>query len=189
MRHPLGPALSLVLTLASAPPVLAQSSPSAAREVETRSLAQYRAEQRAGARRLAKFDDLDFNVYTNQRWDLLKRSHAPDVLVHYPDGHTTRGLPKHVDELKGQFVFMPDTRIRIHPVRVAGGEWTSVIGVLEGTFTKPMPLGGGRFAPPTGKKLTLTMCTVGHWNNKGVMDEEFLFWDNATFAKQIGLSK
>ena len=189
MRNPSGFALTLALTLVLVPSVLAQSSPSDARKVAARTLAQYRAERRAGTRRLAVFDDLDFNVYTNQRWNLLKRSHSRDVLVHYPDGHTTRGIPKHIDELKGQFVFMPDTRIRVHPIRVAGGEWTSLIGVLEGTFTKPMPLGGGKFVQPTGKRLRLTTCTVGHWNKAGVMDEEYLFWDNDTFAKQIGLSK
>jgi hypothetical protein len=31
------------------------------------------------------------------------------------------------------------------------------------------------------------MCTVGHWTD-GVMDEEYLFWDNMTFMKQIGLA-
>lgn len=31
------------------------------------------------------------------------------------------------------------------------------------------------------------MCTVGHWKN-GTMDEEYLCWDNATYAKQLGLS-
>jgi len=32
------------------------------------------------------------------------------------------------------------------------------------------------------------MCTVGHWKN-GVMIEEFLFWDNASFMQQIGVSQ
>jgi hypothetical protein len=31
------------------------------------------------------------------------------------------------------------------------------------------------------------MCTVGHWKN-GVMDEEYLFWDNQTYMKQIGVT-
>jgi hypothetical protein len=31
------------------------------------------------------------------------------------------------------------------------------------------------------------MATVGHWKN-GVMDEEYLFWDNLSFMKQIGLA-
>ena len=138
--------------------------------------------------RLAKFDTLDFEVYSNQRWDRFKESHAPDILVHYPDGHTTKGLDAHIEELKPMFVFAPDTHIKVHPVRTAVGEWTSVIGVMEGTFTQPMPIGGGKTIAPTGKHFTLPMCTVGHWKN-GLMDEEFLFWDNQSFMKQIGLGQ
>jgi hypothetical protein len=86
------------------------------------------------------------------------------------------------------FVYAPDTRIREHPVKVASGEWTSVIGVMEGTFTKPMPIGNGKTIPPTGKPFKLVMCTVGHWKG-GVMDEEYLFWDNMTYMKQIGVTQ
>jgi hypothetical protein len=53
------------------------------------------------------------------------------------------------------------------------------------TFTKPMPTGDGKTVPPTGKSFTLIMCTVGHWKN-GVMDEEYLFWDNHSYMKQVG---
>ena len=31
---------------------------------------------------LKTFDDLDFNVYTNQKWHELGKSHAQDVIVH-----------------------------------------------------------------------------------------------------------
>jgi SnoaL-like polyketide cyclase len=85
------------------------------------------------------------------------------------------------------FVYAPDTRIKEHPVKIASGEWTSVIGVMEGTFTKPMPMGDDKSIPPTGKAFNLVMCTVGHWKD-GVMDEEYLFWDNQTFMKQIGVT-
>jgi len=40
---------------------------------------------------LEKFDDLDYNVYTGQKWDELGRSHHRDIVVHWPDGHTTKG--------------------------------------------------------------------------------------------------
>jgi hypothetical protein len=33
------------------------------------------------------------------------------------------------------------------------------------------------------------MATVGRWNTQGTIDEEYLFWDNATYAKQIGIGK
>jgi hypothetical protein len=32
--------------------------------------------------------------------------------------------------------------------------------------------------PPTGKPFKITMCTISHWNNKGVTDEDYLFSDN-----------
>lgn len=123
-----------------------------------------------------------------QKWDRFHESHAEDILVHYPDGHTSKGLQAHIEELKPMFVFAPDTRIRTHPVKFGSGEWTSVIGVLEGTFTQPMPIGGGKTIAPTGKPFKLTMSTVGHWTKAGVMDEEYLFWDNQDFMKQIGLA-
>jgi hypothetical protein len=80
------------------------------------------------------------------------------------------------------------SRILTHPVKVADKEWTSVIGVMEGTFSKPMPVGDGKFIQPTGKAYKIVMCTVGHWTN-GTLDEEYLFWDNLTFMKQIGLAQ
>ena len=107
--------------------------------------------------------------------------------MHWPDGHETRGIEKHIEDLKGMFVYAPDTRIEVHPVKFGSGEWTSVIGVMEGTFTKPMLAADGKTVPPTGKPFKLEMCTVGHWKD-GVMDEEYLFWDNLTFMKQIGLA-
>ena len=136
---------------------------------------------------IATFDDLDFNVFTNQKWDELSRSHAKDILVHWPDGHTTKGIEQHIKDLGALFVYAPDNRIRVHPVKFGSGDWTCVIGVMEGTFTKPMPIGDGKTIPPTGKSYKLPMCTVGHWKD-GVMDEEYLFWDNQTFMKQIGLA-
>ena len=152
-------------------------------------LAKYQTAEKMTDALLKKFDTLDFDVYTNQKWDRLTESHAKDILVHYPDGHTSKGLAAHIDELKPMFVFAPDTNIKTHPVRFGSGEWTGVIGVMEGTFSKPMPIGGGQTIPATGKAFKLEMSTLGHWTKDGVMDEEYLFWDNQTFMKQIGLGQ
>lgn len=137
---------------------------------------------------LARFDSLDYDVFSNQKWDLLNVSHANDIVVHWPDGHTTTGIAKHIEDLKAMFVYAPDTRIEVHPIRFGSGEWTCVTGIMKGTFSKPMPIGGGKTIPPTGKKFEIPMCTVGHWKD-GKMTEEYLFWDNAEFMKQIGLAK
>ncbi len=137
---------------------------------------------------LDNFDDLDFNVYSGQKWDQLGRSHDKDIIVHWPDGRTTKGIDPHIDDLKAMFVFAPDTRIKEHPIKIASGEWTSVMGVMEGTFTAPMPIGHGKTIAPTGKTFKLSMVTIGRWVGT-TMTEEWLFWDNAAFMKQIGLAE
>lgn len=151
-------------------------------------LTRYQAAEKIAKAHIATFDTLDFDVFTNQKWDRIKESHSADIAVHWPDGHLTHGIERHIADLKAMFVYAPDTRIQEHPVKIADGEWTSVIGVMEGTFTKPMPIGDGKSIPPTGKAFKLIMCTVGHWKN-GTMDEEYLFWDNQSYMSQIGLGK
>jgi len=140
------------------------------------------------AEHLAAFDDLDYNVFTGQKWAELHKSHSKGVLVHWPDGHTTKGIEKHIEDLKAMFVWAPDTRIKEHTVKLGQGAWTAVIGVMEGTFTVAMPIGNGKTIAPTGKAYKINMATIGHWTD-GVMDEEYLFWDNQEFNKEIGLGK
>ena len=133
---------------------------------------------------LTTFDTLDYTVFSNQEWVRLHESHSHDIKVNWPDGHFTTGIDKHIEDLKA------DTRIKQHPIRFGSGngEWTCVTGVFEGTFTKPMPIGNGKFIQPTGKKFSMPMCTIGHWKD-GIMIEESLFWDNMTYMNQIGLGK
>lgn len=137
--------------------------------------------------RLRRFDSLDFQFYSSQRWDSFAISHDPNIKVYYPDGTVTTGLfPQHIDMLTPLFAFAPDTKITSHPVKFGSGDWTAVIGEMEGTFSKPMDLGNGKTIPPTGKKFKLTMSTIGHWKD-GKMIEEYLHWDNHSMMKQIGL--
>ena len=137
---------------------------------------------------LKVFDTLDFDVFSNQKWDRLKESHSKDIVVTWPDGHETKGIDKHIADLKALFVFAPDIKISEHPIRFGSGSWTTATGVMTGTFTQPMPIGDGKSIPAIGKNFALGMVTVGHWAN-GTMDHEWLFWDNADFMKQIGLDK
>ena len=138
---------------------------------------------------IATFDDLDFNRFSKQDWDGFKFSHTQDVLVHWPDGHTTKGLKKHLEDMKYMFSYAPDTRIEDHPVKVGRGEWTAVYGNMSGTFSKPMKMPDGKIIQPTGKKFKLAMSTFCHWTKDGLFDEEFLFWDNQAYMTQIGLGK
>jgi len=140
------------------------------------------------AKNLQTFDTLDYTVFSNQQWVRLHESHAKDIKVNWPDGHYTIGIERHISDLKYMFVYAPDTKIKIHPIRFGSGNMTCVTGVMTGTFTLPMPIGDGKFIQPTGKTFTLPMCTVGIWKN-GVMIEEYLFWDNQTYMNQLGLGK
>ena len=137
-------------------------------------------------KRLKTFDTLDFDVFSNQKWDRLHESHSADIVVTWPDGHETKGIDKHIADLKALFVFAPDIQIKTHPIRFGSGAWTSVTGVMTGTFTQPMPTPDGKSIPPNGKRFAIGMATIGHWTGK-TMDHEWLFWDNKDFMKQIGL--
>ena len=137
---------------------------------------------------LVTFDTLDFIVFSNQEWTRLHESHAKDIKVNWPDGHFTTGIDRHIEDLKAMFVYAPNTSIKQHPIRFGSGNMTCVTGVMTGTFSAPMPIGGGKFIQPTGKSFSLPMCTVGIWKD-GIMTEESLFWDNQTYMNQLGLGK
>jgi SnoaL-like polyketide cyclase len=179
--------LTAVTALATglAAPILADDN--AAMTAALAELAQRQADEAKIAEHLNTFDVLDFEVFSNQQWDRLHESHADDVIVHWPDGRTTIGIDVHIEDLKAFFVFAPDTKIETHPIRIGQGEWTGVVGEIKGTFSEPMPIGDGQFIQPTGKSYSLTMATIGHWTEAGNMSEEYLFWDNDSFYKQIGL--
>src|SRR2546429_9995835 len=105
--------------------------------------------------RLKVFDVLDFDVFSNQKWDRLSESHAKDIVVTWPDGHETHGITRHIADLKAMFVYAPNIKIAEHPIRFGSGDWTAVTGYMTGTFSQPMPIGGGKTVPPTGKSFRL----------------------------------
>ncbi|MCW1919740.1 ester cyclase [Rhodobacter sp. KR11] len=163
--------------------------PFAAQADDAADLQAYREAEKLGQQHLATFDTLDFDVFTGQKWDRLKESHGANVRVHWPDGRVTDGIDAHIADLKYMFSFAPDTRILEHPVKLQDGEWTSVVGYMEGTFSQPMKLADGTEIAPTGKPYRIAMSTVSRWGKDGTMEEEYLFWDNQSFMAQIGLGQ
>ena len=133
---------------------------------------------------LQTFDTLDYTVFSNRDWKRLHESHAKDIIVHFPDGHSKVGIEQHIKTLDAMFVYAPDTRIEEHPIKIGSGNITAVMGYMLGTFTEPMPIGDGKFIQPTGKSFKLPMATIGIWKD-GVMTEEYLFWDNKSYMDQI----
>ena len=113
-------------------------------------------------KRLKTFDILDFDVFSNQKWERLSESLARDIVVTWPDGHETHGIEKHIEDLKALFVYAPDLKISVHPIRFGSGDWTAVTGYMAGTFSQPMPIGDGKSISPTGKAYKIQMATFGH---------------------------
>ena len=137
---------------------------------------------------LETFDELDFEVFSNQDWARLHLSHAENVIVTWPDGRVTNGIDVHIEDLKKLFIHAPDTRIKIHPIRIGAGKWTAVMGVMEGTFTNPMPTVDGDAIAPTGCTFAVNMATIAVWE-QGRMIHEWLFWDNQTYLRQLGFDQ
>lgn len=112
---------------------------------------------------LETFDALDFEVFSSQDWARLGESHAPNIRVHFPDGHYTDGIGTHTADTGAWFQWAPDLRVDAHPLRLAKDNLTAVTGVEKGTFSKPMPDGKGGTIAPTGKAFTIDRVTVGIW--------------------------
>ncbi|KEY59216.1 ester cyclase [Serratia sp. DD3] len=178
-----------VFSAENKPDDFSATSDAKAPERINKTLKEFKTERENVEKNLRNFDDLDFNVYSHQKWDEMNRSHAEDIIVHYPDGTVTYGLKDHLERSKKIFAFAPDTENPIHHVRIGQGNYTAVTGVWRGTFTKPMVLSDGTVIQPTGKRFEIEMATIGRWNDKGTMDEEWLFYDDYTFMKQLGLLK
>lgn len=138
---------------------------------------------------LKRFDQLDFEAYSERKnMKLFRDIHCPDVKVVFPDGRTTQGIDQHVTDIDGLFNGTPDSRITAHPIAFGSGEWTVTTGVMEATFSEPMETPDGKTIAPTGKKVKMPMATIAKWKN-GCIAEEHLFWDNAEYMKQLGLTK
>jgi ketosteroid isomerase-like protein len=136
---------------------------------------------------LNRFDELDFQAFSRHDWDLFNQIHTADVLVTFPDGHQTRGIRQHDQDMQAMFAWAPDMKVVSHPIKFGAGERTAVTGVLSGTFTRPMVFSDGTMITPTNKSFSIPMCTIASWQGDQI-SEETLFWDTAAMMEQMGVS-
>jgi predicted ester cyclase len=139
-------------------------------------------------RNIELFDIADFEFFSKQDWPRFATSHTEDVHVVMPDGREVNGMKAHMSDMVDLFTSFPDMTIEEHPIKVAEGDWTAVVGTISGTFTKPMVLSDGTSIPPTGKKARMRMATFARWKNDQIA-EEILFWDRAEWMRQLGITK
>ena len=86
------------------------------------------------------------------------------------------------------FKTFPDNHLdnRPYKVLIGQGDWTCSIARFTGTMKGPMTGSDGKQYPPTNKSFEVDFCTVAHWQN-GEIVEENLFYDLVGLMKQIGL--
>ncbi len=123
---------------------------------------------------------------SGNKWEELHKSDSADLKVHWPDGHVTVGLQKHIGDLDSMFAFAPDARIDGQPTTTVNGDWTTVVRVAAGTFTQPYSTPDGKTVAPNGKPFKIWIATITHADG-GVVNEEYLFWNDKTLKNQIGI--
>jgi hypothetical protein len=74
-----------------------------------------------------------------------------------------------------------------YPIQFGGGDWTTVITRATGTFTGDMALPDDKVIAPTGKAFDVTFATTAK-RDGDLLLEEFVSWDSALQAQQIGLA-
>ncbi len=133
------------------------------------------------------------DAWNGQDWETFKKRHAENVAVYWPgQAEPTKGLEAHHKEAVEYFTSFPDNRVENRPyITMFGqGDWTCTIAIHTGTHKGPImgPETGGNVIPPTNKKFRVEFCTVAHWNRKGEILEERLFFDLVRMMRQLGLA-
>lgn len=129
------------------------------------------------------------DAWNNQDWDTFRKRHTENVIVRWlGQSEPTRGLNAHRNEGIEMFKIFPDNHVENNPYKMlfGQGDWTCSIAIFTGTHKGPMT-SEGKTIPPTNKKFQVDFCTVAHWKN-GQIDEENLFYDNIGMMKQLGLA-
>jgi hypothetical protein len=67
---------------------------------------------------------------------------------------------------------------------IAQGDWTCTIADFTGTMKGPMTIADGTVIQPTNKAFRVDFCTVAHWKNSEIVEEN-LFYDLMGMLTQI----
>ena len=137
--------------------------------------------------RLMKEGDGAFNRHDAAYFEA---AHHPNMVAH------VMGSPEPIEgrdalraALDGMVRAFPDMHVHNdpYPVQFGAGDWTTVIGKVTGTFSGEMVQPDGTVVPGTGKAFEIDLTTTARWEGE-VMVEEWVFWDSALMARQIGLA-
>lgn len=127
----------------------------------------------------------------NQRdFDGMAAVHHPDMIAHVPGSAAPiRGRTAHAATMQQMFDCFPDVHVDNdpYPIQFGSGDWITVVTRCRGTFSGAMVLPDGTAIAATGKAFDLDFATTARWEDD-LLVEEFVFWDSALQAQQIGLA-
>ena len=146
----------------------------------------YETEKALEEKNLDLYDEMDLVAFSNHDIEHIDRLHADDVKVINPDLSEVHGIEQHGKDMESILTTFPDLVIESHPLKFASGDWTAGLAISRGTFNNPFKLPDGTEIPPNGNKFVQAMITLAKWED-GKIIEEYLFYDNMDFMKQLGL--
>jgi ketosteroid isomerase-like protein len=115
------------------------------------------------------------NAWNSQDWDTFNERHADDVAVFWPgQADPTKGVHDHRQESIEFFKMFPDNHLVNNPYKIliAEGDYTCSVADFTGTLKGPMKDLDGKMIEPTNKTFHLEFCTVAHWKNGKILEED-----------------
>lgn len=115
--------------------------------------------------------------------------HHPHMIAHVTgNAQPIYGRAAHSAAMEMFFRMFPDVHVENdpYPIQFGGGDWTTVVSRVTGTFTGEMNLPDGTVVPATGKAFDVEFAQTVKWDGDQVI-EIAAFWDAALQARQIGL--
>ena len=120
----------------------------------------------------------------------MNATHHPDMIAHVTgSAEPIYGRSAHAAMIEQMIRIFPDVHVDNdpYPIQFGSDDWITVITRATGTFTGEMIRPDGNVIAPTGKAFDLTFATTAKWDGDRMI-EEYVFWDSALQAQQIGLA-
>jgi hypothetical protein len=116
--------------------------------------------------------------------------HHPDMIAHVTgSAEPIYGRASHAAMIEQMLRIFPAVHVYNdpYPFQFGSDDWITVITRTTGTFAGEMILPDGNVIAPTGKAFDVNFATTANWDGD-LLVEEYVFWDSALQAQQIGLA-
>jgi ketosteroid isomerase-like protein len=130
------------------------------------------------------------DAFNRRDKDGMDAAHHPEMVAHITGtAEPIHGRVAHAAAMDAMFRAFPDVHVvnNPYPLQFGQGDWMTVVTKATGTFSGEMALPDGTVIPGTGKSFQLNFSTTARWEGDQLV-EEYVFWDSALMARQIGLA-